>query len=432
MSEEEHTQPEEDLKKNSPLKYFKFYGSVLKNRDYLNLWIGSIVSNIGNRIHFIALMVFVYNITGKALDLGLLMIVMAIPNFLLSPLMGVLADRMDKRILMIISDVARALIVVLFPFTTSLWQVYVLSFLMGAANSAFFPSLFALIPRIVSKKNLLTANSLNTTTQNVVAIIGPAAGGLIVGYWGTTPAFLFNSLTFIFSAFMIYLISKPEKKPDIETELQRGISSYVNQFREGMKFMLKDQMMRYVIFVFAVLILVTSGLNPLFIVLTKEVLGKGEVAFGYLISALGVGGIFGGFIYGLIGHKYSRISMIVNFLLLDAIVVIALGFNTNYYIALALFAIFGIIGTVFHINVITLCQEYIPEDKMGRAMGLFSVMFDPLSMLSMGLFGYLTDLFGIGLIFIASGTLEFFAVLLARILPVYKRVSKLEPTVKIG
>lgn len=433
METEEATTTDEK-KRSSPFGYFQNYGKVLKNRDYLYLWIGSIISNIGNRIHFIALMVYVYNITGKALNLGLLMIIMSIPNFLLSPVMGVLADRMDKRKLMIASDIARFALVLLFPFTRNIWQIYVLAFLIGAANSAFYPSSFSLIPMIVKKKNLLTANSLNVTTQNIVAIIGPAGGGLIVGFWGTTPAFFLNSITFLISAVMIAFIKKPERA--VETPPEKvgvsGRSSYLSDFKEGMSFLLNDKMMKYIIFVFAVLILVTSGLNPLFIVLTKEVLGRGEVAFGYLISALGVGGIVGGFFYGLIGQRFSRVAIIINLLFFDALVVIALGINTNYYVALGLFAVFGIIGTIFHINVMTLLQEYIPEDKMGRSMGVFSVMFDPLSMISMGIFGYLADFIGTGLVFIGSGVLEFVATIFARVLPVYKRIVKLEPTIRLG
>jgi DHA3 family macrolide efflux protein-like MFS transporter len=433
MATEDPQIPEETTERPSPFSGFKNYGAVLRNRDYFYLWWGSIVSNIGNRIHFIALMVYTYNLTGRALNLGLLMIIMSIPNFFLSPVMGVLADRMDKRKLIIASDVARFALVILFPFAQNIWQIYALAFLIGAANSAFFPSVFSLIPQIVPKKDLLTANSLNVTTMNVVAIIGPAAGGLIVGYWGTTPAFVINSFTFLFSAFMVLLIKKPEPReiPSGEIETPRK-SSYLGEFIEGIRFMMGDPMMRYIIFTFSALVLVTSGLNPLFVVLTKEVLGKGDLAFGYLISALGVGGIMGGFLYGLIGQRFSRISIIINLLFLDSIIVIILGVNTSYYAALGLFAVFGIIGTVFSVTIMTLLQEYIPEDKMGRAMGVFSVMFDPLTMVSMGVFGYLADVIGTGLVFVGSGVLELVATGFARFLPVYRKVTKLEPTVKLG
>jgi DHA3 family macrolide efflux protein-like MFS transporter len=435
MATKEPNAPLETAERRSPFSGFKNYGAVLRNRDYFYLWCGSIVSNVGNRIHSIALMVYTYNLTGKALDLGLLMIIMSIPNFFLSPIMGVLADRFDKRKLMIASDVARFALVILFPFTQNIWHVYALAFLIGAANSAFFPSVFSLIPAIVPKKDLLTANSLNVTTQNIVAIIGPAGGGLIVGFWGTTPAFIINSFTFLFSAFMVLLIRKPERRAAVSGEtgtIASNKPSYIREFAEGIRFMMGDPMMRYIIFTFSALVLVTSGLNPLFVILVKEVLGKGDLAFGYLISALGVGGIVGGFLYGLIGQRFSRISIIINLLFLDSVIVIILGINTSYYAALGLFAVFGIIGTVFSITVMTLLQEYIPAEKMGRAMGVFSVMFDPLSMVSMGVFGYLADVVGTGAVFIGSGVLELVATGFARFLPAYGRVTKLEPTIKLS
>jgi MFS family permease len=437
MATEDPQRPEETPVRPSLFGGFKNYGPVLRNRDFFYLWGGSIVSNVGNRIHFIALMIYTYNLTGKALNLGLLMIIMAVPNFFLSPVMGVLADRMDKRKLIIASDVARFALVILFPFARNIWEIYALAFLIGAANSAFFPSVFSLIPQIVRKKDLLTANSLNVTTQNVVAIIGPAAGGLIVGFWGTTPAFMLNSFTFLFSAFMILLIRKPETR-ETTSPAAESVStatdkpSYFREFAEGLRFMLSDPMMRYLIFTFSALVLVTQGLSPLFVVFVKEVLGKGDLAFGYLISALGVGGIVGGFIYGLIGQRFSRVAIIINLLFLDGLIIIILGINTSYYVALGLFAVFGIIGTVFSITIMTLLQEYIPEDKMGRAMGVFSVMFEPLGMVSMGVFGYLADVIGTGLVFVGSGVLELIAMAFARFLPVYRKVTKLEPAVKLG
>jgi DHA3 family macrolide efflux protein-like MFS transporter len=406
-----------------PLKKtgFRAYRQALTNSNYRKLWIGEGISNIGNRIHFIALMTYVYTLTGKALDLGLLMIFMTLPNLLLGPLAGVLADRMERRYLMIMSDVARFALVLLIPFTTDLWQIYAISLLMGAANSVFHPSEFSLLPTLVEKDALVTVNSLQVTTMNIVSIIGPALGGLVVAHYGTTPAFLANSGSFLFSALMIWLIRQPKK--GYADGKETSVRQLWAEFREGFRYITGDIVFKYIIIFFGVLILCTNGLNPLFIVLTKKVLGGGTQEFGYLISTLGVGGIIGGIIWGAVGNRFERIATIVNLMFIDALFIIFLGLNSNYYLAMAAFFFFGMVGTAFSINIMTFLQEYIPEDKRGRAFGVFAVMFDPLSMASMGIFGTLADWVGVGWMFVGSGALEFITAVFGRFLPVYQRVK---------
>jgi MFS family permease len=408
--------------KPSPKKTgLKAYRHALTNINYRKLWIGEAISNIGNRIHFIALMTYVYTLTGRALDLGLLMIFMTLPNLLLGPLAGVLADRMERRYLMVMSDIARFALVLLVPFTTNLWQIYTISLLMGAANSVFHPSEFSLLPSLVEKEALVTVNSLQVTTMNVVSIIGPAVGGLIVARFGTTPAFLANSGSFLFSALMIWLIRQPKK--ELEAGKETTVRQLWTEFREGFHYITHDFVFKYIIIFFGVLILCTSGLNPLFIVLTQKVLGGGTQEFGYLISVLGVGGIIGGIIWGAVGNRFERIATIVNLMFIDALFIIFLGLNSNYYLAMTAFFFFGMVGTAFTINIMTFLQEYIPEDKRGRTFGVFAVMFDPLSMASMGIFASLADWVGVGWMFVGSGALEFITAAFGRFLPAYQRVK---------
>ena len=398
----------------------KAYRRALANSNYRKLWIAEAVSALGNRIHFIALMVYVYSITGRALDLGLLMIFMTLPNLFLGPVAGVLADRMDRRRLMITSDLARFALVLLIPFTTDLWQVYVIVFFIGAANSLFHPAEFSLLPTLVEKEILVTVNSLQVTTMNIVAIVGPAVGGLLVAHIGTTSAFIADSGTFVFSAFMVWLIRPPRRTEEAK---ETTVSKLWGEFREGLRYMFSDFVLKYILIFFGVLILCTAGLNPLFIVLTEKILGGGTEEFGYLISVLGVGGIVGGLIWGVVGNRFERIATIVNLLFFDALIIVFLGLNTNYYAALGAFFLFGMIGTAFSINIMTFLQEYIPEDRRGRAFGVFAVMFDPLSMASMGIFGSLADFVGVRWIFVGSGALEFIVSAFGRFLPAYKKVK---------
>ncbi|MGQ9707222.1 MAG: MFS transporter [bacterium] len=398
------------------------YIQVLKRQGFRNLWIGSAISIIGNHIHYIAMLAYVYHLTGKALDLGFLMIISAIPNLIFGPFMGVLADRLNRRYIMIVSDLARCAFAFIFPFTATLWQIYALVFLMGIARTAYSPAEFSLLPNLVKKDELVVANSLEVTTMNITMIVGPALGGLIISIYGTTPAFIANALTFLFSAVMISFIREilcAEKSEERKT----GIFS---DFKEGLSFLWGDSIMRYIIIVFSIVVILVAGINPLIIVYVHKTLGKGDIEFGYLISILGVGGIVGGFLYGLIGKRVSKMQVMIYNLLIDGMVMCFLGFTSSYYFAGVIFFIFGMINTAFHVAVMTLLQEYIPNNLRGRIIGVFSLIFDPLRMFSMGIYGFLADIFSVGILFIASGLFEVLTGGFARLMPAYRKIRGIE------
>jgi len=398
------------------------YVQVLRRQGYRQLFFGSAVSIIGNQIQYIALIAYVYHITGKALDLGLLMIISALPNLIFGPVMGVLADRYNRRSIMIISDISRFFIVLMFPLTQTLWQIYLLVFLMGIARAAYSPSEFAYIPNLVTRDELVVANSLEMTMINVTMIVGPALGGLIIGRFNTTVAFIINAITFLFSAVMIMMIREEVSKRKVETNK----TNILQDLKFGLRFMWSDKIIRFLIVVFSILILLTSGINPLVIVYNHEILGKGDAEFGYLISMIGFGGIVGGFIYGLIGRRYSKIQIIFYNLVIDGVILALLGFNSSYLLAMVIFFLLGLLGTIFEVAIMTLLQEYIPDELRGRIIGIFSLVFDPFRMVSMGIYGFLTDLFGVGILFIASGIFEMGTGAIVRLFPAYKKMRRIE------
>ncbi len=409
------------------LSGFTNYWELLKNKQYRKQWVAVAISHTGTRVHQIALLVLVFEMTGKALDLGVLMICMSIPAFLLAPVAGILIDRIDRKFVLVAADFVRAALVFVIPFTTELWQIYVIAGALGACGTFYHPAMFSSVPKLVSSEELVTANSLQMTTMNVIAIIAPAVAGLLVARIGTTFAFWFDSATYLASGILIWTIAtslRPERKEGAE---RVGV---IEEVKVAAKTIASDKALVYIFAFFAGLILFTSGLNPLFLVLTKNVLMQGTEQYGYLISALGVGGILGGIIFGAVGNRFGRIAMMVNLLFLDAVLIIMMGalplllpVPFSYYGALAVFFLFGAMGTVFHVNVVTLLQERVPDDVRGKFFAAFGVIFEPISMLSMGAFGFLADRIKVAYLFIGSGVAELIVVVVGRFLPVYNRVK---------
>jgi DHA3 family macrolide efflux protein-like MFS transporter len=441
-----------------PLMDFKAWRALWKTRSYFRLWLAQAVSGLGNRVHGIALLAYVYALTGKGLDLGVLMLVMGAASLIASPIAGVLADRYNPRRIMIIADSARFALVLLLPFTTALWQIYTLAFFLAIGQAAYMPSVFSLIPRLVGRSNLITANSLSATTQNVLTIVGPALGGFLVAqigpaasawlvgqgvpgwlpieHFGVTIAFFFDSATFLFSVIMLTTIGRLPNRGEITAdaaadgveELDDSRYQATGFFREmwqGIRMQYEDPVLRFLLLVFIALIFFTSCLNPLFIVLSDQVLGVGTAGFGMLLSALGVGGIVGGLIYGSIGSRFGKLQTVINLLFLDAVMIVVMGLTPWFWVAMGVFFVFGMIGTAFQVSVITLLQERIPDKLRGRAMGTISVAFEPVSMASMGLGGAISDVVGVQLLFVGSGIAEFAVAVVARLTKSFRKFQKL-------
>src|SRR5919199_4092241 len=172
------------------------YIAIIQNRRYFPLWLGQLVSSLGDTLNYIALVVYVYELTGSGFDLSKLSILQIIPILLISPLAGVIIDRFRRKYVLIAADVARAGFIVGLVIAPNISAIYALAVLVAIATTFFQPTVQAVIPALVQEEELLAANSVAWSTEQLVQIIGSAlAGGLIVAI-GPKAAFLFNAATF--------------------------------------------------------------------------------------------------------------------------------------------------------------------------------------------------------------------------------------------
>jgi MFS family permease len=164
-----------------------------------------VVSGLGDRIAGIALYLLIYDLTGSALDLGLLAATQIVPAILLGPVTGLVCDRTGRKGIMVAADGISALVVAAIPLATSAGHVYALAALLGCGRQFSGPARLALLPDVVGPALLGAANSLLMLTRNLVLLIGPAIGGALVAWRGTDPAFWFDAATFVASAVILAL-----------------------------------------------------------------------------------------------------------------------------------------------------------------------------------------------------------------------------------
>ena len=172
------------------------------NRSFRQVWLGQVVSQMGDWFDTIALYTIILHLTGSGRDIGLLMVARFVPSFVFGSLSGVVADRFSRRSIMIISDLLRAAVVLGFLFVRradQLWMIYVLTVLQLGFSTFFEPAKTAAIPSIVSDRELVAANAISSVTWSVMLTLGAAIGGVVTGWFGTDVAFILDALTFSFA-----------------------------------------------------------------------------------------------------------------------------------------------------------------------------------------------------------------------------------------
>src|SRR4029453_18825413 len=202
-----------DSKPQTTSKPVGYIDLLRRNRSFRQLWLGQVVSQLGDWFNTIALYTIILNLTGSGRDVGLLLVARFVPSFVFGPISGVVADRFSRRTILIVSDLARAVIVLGFLFVRradQLWIIYVLTVIQLALSTFFEPAKTAVIPSVVSDRELVPANAIASVTWSVMLTLGAAIGGIVTGRLGTDAAFIIDALTFVLSALLIARVHIPK------------------------------------------------------------------------------------------------------------------------------------------------------------------------------------------------------------------------------
>jgi MFS family permease len=212
------------------------YVSLLReNQDYRRLWLGSLISQFGDWFNLIASASLVANLTDTGTAISYLFLARFLPLFLFSPLAGVLADRYDRRHVMIVSDLLRAATVLCFLLVREpgqIWILYVLTILQFALSAIFVPARSAVLANVVQPQELVPANALDSLTWSTMLAVGALLGGLAAALLGIAEAFFLDSLTFLASAVLISRITAP-----IKTGAKQESSGGWLEFLDGLRYL---------------------------------------------------------------------------------------------------------------------------------------------------------------------------------------------------
>jgi len=258
--------------------------------------LGQVVSLFGDWFNLIASAALIAHLSDSAFAIGGLFVVRMLAPFFISPLAGIWTDRYDRKKILIISDLLRALIVMGFLVVREpgqLWLLYVLTGLQLAMSGVFYPARNAILPEVVTSRELGAANAISSITWSTMLAFGAALGGLAAGYWGIYPAFVIDSFTFVLSAFIIARIRIEPSESSPPATNQIGSRPFLSDFMDGVRFLIRNPDLLSVSLLKPVAALTIAGASQVIQVRIAEsvfVMGEGGgFGLGLIYAAIGLG-----------------------------------------------------------------------------------------------------------------------------------------------
>ncbi|MEA1993814.1 MAG: MFS transporter [Euryarchaeota archaeon] len=395
---------------------------VLKNKDFLYLWIGQLISNFGDRFAWMGMIVFVYDTTESATNLGVLMIFLAMPSLLFGSFAGVFVDRWNRKRVMVISDILRGILYGSLLFVSpisqycginELYYIYTVAFLSAAIMEFFYPARASVIPNIVDEKDLMTANSLSQTTMYVSTIMGPALAGLTIGIFGAKAAFGIDACSFLISALCIALMK-------IQSEIMEENLEFFKEWVEGFRICIRTKPILFTLILFSIVMLAAGSVNVLSYPFAVECLGVDKLRYGFLTTMNGVGMICGALLLGTYLKDMKPGKMILSSMIIGGVALGMVGFLQDFQITLFLFIFVGVLNASINIASTTILQKSVEDKNRGKVFGITGMIITVFNILSMGSAGFLGDYFGIAVVMTVVGILIFLLGVFGRFIPGYE------------
>jgi MFS transporter, DHA3 family, macrolide efflux protein len=364
-------------------------GLLRPARGFRLLFLATLASSIGTWLAFVALVVDVYDRTNDANWVSALLIVEFLPIVLIGFFAGRLIDRVSRRWILVTCDAVRAGVFFALPFTTSALQIVTLALAAGIATSLFRPAVYAGLPNLVSDDDLPQANGLLQTADNLTWTIGSLVGGALVAASSPDVAYVVNAVSFAVSALLIIRIRErlEEGEPEPSHGRWRDIS-------EGLSLAVQSRALLTVLVAWSIVMLANAGINVAEVVLAKDVFSSGDLGYGVLVAATGLGLVLGS-LFG--GSWIAQRGLAVPYGV--SIGLMALGFGAaaaapNVWVAALVVIAAGAGNGVAVITNALLVQRGAPDRLRGRAFTVVMSVGYAVLGLGMVIAGPLTNAIG--------------------------------------
>ncbi|MEG6568562.1 MFS transporter [Thermoanaerobacterium thermosaccharolyticum] len=368
-----------------------------------------VISDIGDWIDRIAVLTLVYNINNSSIDMSFLSIMMLLPSLIFGVFAGKIVDIYNKKKILILGDFFRAILVFLIPFFKE--YVFIIIFIVSSISIFYDTAKSSILPEIVKKDRLRQVNSLSSSYSSLMMVLGPSISGFIISKFDIKYCFYIDSLTFLLSMVMIFLIKlyKDESQNDVELDRTEKIS-----FIEGLKYIKDNCIIFNTLSINMIVGLAAGMLNGLLIMYVYKFLKTDSQGYGAILTFKGLAMI----LTSLVLYKYLKnVSVDVIFKL----GLIGLGISTtvfplNTFFVLAILIQFfnGIFNALYSISRTTIIQENCDNQYLGRTFSMNTMLINITSIISLAFGGIAAKFLGVRAVLLIGGFIVLISGFVAR------------------
>ena len=344
--------------------------------DFWRFWVGQTISNLGSSFTLFALPLLVFKLTGSPLSLGLIMAFEFLPYLLFGLILGAWVDRVDRRRMMIATDVARAVVIASIVVLAGLdmlavWWIYVVGFVSSTLKICFDAGEFAAIPSLVGTDDLVKANGRIQASYSAALFFGPLMAGSLLAVAPIQTVLLFDALSFLVSALALALVRGSFNTTDGG---QKTLTSLRQDVVEGLRYVFSHPILRNISIMMALINFLAATTQSQLVLFAKERLGASDAQVGFLYSAGALGIVVLSLAAGPVRERVSFSKAALGGLMMDGLLITVLALISSYWLAAPVWALASGFGIFFNINTSSLRQAIVPNQLLGRINSIAAVL----------------------------------------------------------
>lgn len=341
-----------------------------------------------------------------------------LPQAIVSVFAGVWADRVNRKLMIMIADSMIALTtlglaLLMLSGVEELWLIFAVMAARSIGAGFQMPAISAMIPQIVPQDQLMRINGINSSIQSTLSLLAPVAAAGVYASFSLTAILFVDVVTAVIGVLLLATIAVPT----LQRVSQDEKPSYFGDLKDGVKYIFSNHLVRWVMVIFGLvflLIVAPANLSPLMVVRT---FGAEVWMLTVLELAFGIGMVLGGALMATMGAKADRIKMIIGSSILFGVLAVGLGFTTNLILYYVLFFIVGLAVPAFSTSAMTLLQETVEPERQGRVFGFVGIVMSVAMPLGMAVLGPLADVVSVELLLIVTGAMTVVIALAAITMP---------------
>lgn len=391
--------------------------SVLKNRSFFFMWIGSAISELGGAFGTLCNSILVYELTGSKTALSSMWLLYFIPSLILQLISGPYIDKWSRKWIMIFSQWMRASVfllplVMLVTNSVEVWHIYFVQIIVGLITPLYTPASQAITPSIVSKEQLQDANAYIDGMNRLMMFLAPVLGGIVIHFIGMKLTLFFVCVCLFISGGLLLFIT--EKR--IKQELRK---TWLEEFLHGFTYFFTKPV---IVWLGIFLTFVQFGVGVTMVTnlpYIKDELSAGYAEYGYFMAGFPLGYVVGSILVGKVKYRSRRLLMLGG-LFVGGLTYISLGLNNSIIIAIVIEVIAGICIAFFNVHNTTICQQTVPSNMIGKVFSVRLFFIRSAMPLGVLLGGILSEMWGVRVLYFIIGSIICVTSLIGILLPYFK------------